>query len=205
MSDTPATSFPNPCARHVGVAGPFTCSHCGGHFCIECCYSLPDGTISCHDCYAKNPPAPVASTTPAVTAVPRPVLRMNVSVAETTSHHEESVMPGQGCLQHPKVQGLFTCRFCGARSCVTCDFFFPPDIHACPQCASTSTGGLTPIRRKNMIGGLIAGGIATALMALSFVSMASGQGGKHAELVAGLIFMLVLIGGAVGFGLGLAA
>jgi len=56
-----------------------------------------------------------------------------------------------------------------------------------------------------MIGGLIAGGIATALMAVSFVSMAAGEGGKHAELVAGLIFMLVVIGGAVGFGLELAA
>src|SRR4051812_44630915 len=120
MSENP---FPQKCARHPEVAGPFACTHCGNHFCIECCYSMPDGTISCQDCYA-NTVQPVAAS-----PVPSPsVMRVSVPTAYSTPQYEEPVLPGQGCIQHPTTHGIFTCRFCGARSCGTCDFFFPPDM-----------------------------------------------------------------------------
>jgi hypothetical protein len=191
----PTGSFPYACAKHPGVAGTFQCARCGNHFCIQCCYSLPDGTINCHECYAM----PGAATAPPQ-ASPGP-LRVNVHAA--SSRYEEPVLPGQGCIQHPDVRGIFQCQFCGARSCPTCDFFFPPAMHVCPQCASTSTGRLTPTRRKHMMGALIAGGSATVMLAVAFGGSMMEMPGQ--EIVADILFLIAMLGAAIGAGLATAS
>jgi hypothetical protein len=200
MSESLTSPFTHKCAKHPSVAGPFLCARCGNHFCIECCYSLADGTISCHDCYSQPAANPVASAAAAATPVPS-VLRVSLAEPLPLARHEDPVLPGQGCIQHPTVRGVFTCQFCGAHSCPVCDFFFPPNMHACPQCASASSGSVSPARKKNMVGALISGGIATALMAVAMAGIA-----QHAnQTAAGIIFLLVLVGGAVGAGLAMAA
>ena len=195
MSENATSSFPYNCTKHTSVAGPFACSQCGNHFCIECCYSMPDGSIRCHDCYAQ-------ATAPA-TAVPTPATTYRVTAVASAPAHEEIVLPGQGCMQHPDVRGFFPCQFCGALSCPTCDFFFPPAMHVCPQCASSSSGRKTPIRKKNMIGALVAGAIATGLFAAAFGVI--GGAGRGAEVVVGVIFIFALLGACIGAGLAMAS
>ena len=196
-----ATTPAQPCVKHPGATETYPCGRCGNYFCAECCYSLPDGTVRCHECYAR-PAAPVA-----VAVAPASPAPLRVSFPSVTQYEPptETVGPGQGCLQHPQVRGVYQCRFCGAKSCATCNFFFPPDLHVCPLCAASSSGALSPVRKKQMIGGLVSAGIGTALMAIAFGGALSGMEGRGHEIAAGVLFLLVLGAGAVGSGLDMAA
>ena len=197
MSEDTGGSFPNSCLKHPAVPGPFHCARCGNHFCVQCCFSMPDGTVHCRDCYAQEASTPVATAT----AVPASPLRMQTYTP--AARHEEPIGPGQGCVQHPDVRGVFACQFCGARSCSTCDFFFPPSMHVCPQCAASSGGALTPTRRKNMMGGLISGAIGTVLIAIAFGATMMEMPAQ--EIIAGILFLVALLAAAIGAGLATAA
>ena len=197
MSDV-TSPFTNACTKHPGVTGPFSCTRCGKYFCIECCYSLADGTISCHDCYAQ------AQAAPAIGTAPTPgVFRVSVAPRATTTY-EDHALPGQGCIQHPTVNAPYKCDFCGARSCLTCDFYFLPNTHACPQCAAASSGQLSPARKKNMMWALITAGIASVVMVIFFSGVLNLERGMGA-ILAEVLFRLILFPAAIGAGLAMAA
>ena len=55
---------------------------------------------------------------------------------------------------------------CGKGSCVTCDFFFPPNLHICPVCVATAHSNLTPRRKKYTIAGFTLAVVASLGVAL---------------------------------------
>ncbi|MEY2409057.1 MAG: hypothetical protein QOF48_1727 [Verrucomicrobiota bacterium] len=143
MSDIAAVMCPN----HPGVVAQYTCSRCQSLCCLNCCYSMPDRSVCCSTCYNQAPwPVPAAS----IATPPTPVALVAGAVPVT-----------RGCPQHPLLPPAALCRVCGAGSCVTCDFFFPPNIHLCPVCVVSSQNALTPMRKSYMTTALIMAGFAS--------------------------------------------
>src|SRR5262245_1902521 len=132
-----SASVANACPRHPAVAAQYTFSRCQQPCCLNCCYSMPDGSICCAPCYSQPQAAAVA--TPSVSSVQ----------AQSTS------TPARGCPQHPVLPPVAFCKVCGRGSCVTCDFSFPPNIHLCPECVVSSQSALTPMRKKYMVSALV--------------------------------------------------
>lgn len=133
---------------------------------------MPDGSICCTTCYSK--PESSAASAPAAT----PSVSSFQGPATST--------PARGCPQHPLLPPVAFCKTCGKGSCVTCDFFFPPNIHLCPVCVATAHTKLTPQRKKYMVTGFVMAAIAS----LAIVLMVSGA---MASLVNDPFVLLILI------------
>lgn len=179
----------NVCPRHPGAAAPYTCSRCQTACCLNCCYSMPDGSICCSNCHGQAP-AP-ASVTPSVSASQGPATRT----------------PERGCPQHPLLPPVAFCKICGKGSCVTCDFFFPPNLHLCPVCVTTAHAKLTPMRRKYLTTAFVMAAWSSVGVVLLFsgvfASMAEGAG---AQMVIGLaIIAVVTVPSTIGTGVAWAA
>src|SRR6185436_14417799 len=142
------------CPRHPGVAAQYTCDRCKSPCCLNCCYSMPDGSICCTACYSQPQSTTPAVATPSVSSFQGPA----------------TSAPARGCPQHPLLPPIAFCKTCGKGSCVTCDFFFPPNIHLCPVCVATAHTNLTPQRKKYMVTGFVMAAIAS----LCIVTLFSG-------------------------------
>ena len=185
-----STSAPAACPRHPGVAAQYTCSRCQSPCCLNCCYSMPDGSICCTNCYGQRETAPAAAT-PSVSAFQGP--------ATST--------PARGCPQHPLLPPVAFCKVCGKGSCVTCDFFFPPNIHLCPVCVTSAHSKLTPLRKKYLTTAFCT----AAFSSLGAIATFGGAFAGMAEdpmmiLVIGLIIIVVVtVPAAIGTGVAWAA
>src|ERR1041385_6923282 len=201
MSEVSSTSGPAPtlCPRHPDKLAAFVCERCRRAFCIHCCHTMPDGTISCLECL--NTPATVEL---------KPVLRM----ADPPPLPQEepvavSLPRGAGCIQHPNTAPVATCQLCGAGSCATCDFSFPDNLHLCPVCAPTAHARTTPKRRKFLVASYVLAAWSTLWAVLVFNGALAGlvnAADKSAEFVLGIIIIaVVFIPSSVGTGLGFSA
>jgi len=177
------------CPRHPGVAAQYTCDRCQSPCCLNCCYSMPDGSICCTSCYSQ--PESSAAATPSVSTFQGP--------ATST--------PGRGCPQHPLLPPVAFCKTCGKGSCVTCDFFFPPNLHLCPVCVATAHTKLTPQRKKYMVTGFVMAAVASlAIVIMMSGALASIVDNPIAIIVLGAIMIfLVAVPAAIGSGVAWAA
>jgi hypothetical protein len=148
----------NACPRHPGVAAPYTCSRCQSPCCLNCCYTMPDSSICCSGCYGQA--ATPAASTPSVSSF---------QAAPTST-------PERGCPQHPHLPPVSICKVCGRGSCVTCDFFFPPNLHLCPVCVTSAHTKLTPLRKKYLTMAIVMAVWSTIGMALLFGGVLAGLG-----------------------------
>lgn len=186
------------CPNHPGTPAPYVCAHCQAAVCVDCCYTMPDGSICCKNCYAS--PAPVAADPapapagPAAEAGARPRIRLRLANRADTaveSRPPPVIPPGMGCVQHPSVRAVATCKRCGARCCSTCDFIFD-NLHLCPVCASAPESALSP-RRKHYV---IAAFCFAAWSTLGIAVLLSGvlaRAAKESELLIGLLISLVML------------
>jgi len=164
---------------------------------------MPDGSICCTNCYSQPqaqaqsqpqsqpPPQAAAAPTPSVSAFQGPA----------TSAQQ------RGCPQHPALPPVAFCKVCGKGSCVTCDFFFPPNIHLCPVCVTSAHSKLTPMRKKYLITAFCTAGFSSlgviATLGGAFASMAQDP---MMEWVIGLIIIAVVtVPSAIGTGVAWAA
>lgn len=179
------------CPRHPGVAAQYTCDRCKSPCCLNCCYSMPDGSICCTNCYSQPQPSAATAATPSVSTFQGP--------ATST--------PARGCPQHPLLPPVAFCKTCGKGSCVTCDFFFPPNLHLCPVCVATAHTNLTPQRKKYLVTAFVMASVSS----LAIVIMMSGALAGMVDditvlIVLGLITMLmVAVPAAIGSGVAWAA
>jgi hypothetical protein len=90
---------------------------------------------------------------------------------------------------------------------VTCDFFFPPNIHLCPVCVATAHTNLTPQRKKYLVTGFVM----AAISSLAIVTMLSGALAGFADsplavvVLGAIMIFLVAVPAAVGSGVAWAA
>lgn len=135
---------------------------------------MPDGSICCTTCYSKPESSPAGA--PAAAAAP----------SVSSFQGPATSTPARGCPQHPLLPPVAFCKTCGKGSCVTCDFFFPPNIHLCPVCVATAHTKLTPQRKKYMVTGYVMAAVAS----IAIVLLVSGA---LASLVTDPIVLLVLL------------
>jgi len=179
----------NACPRHPGVAAQYTCSRCQTACCLNCCYSMPDGSICCSTCYDQA--QATAPSSPAVSSAQSPV----------------TSTPERGCPQHPLLPPVAVCKICGRGSCVTCDFFFPPNVHLCPLCVTTAHAKLTPMRKKYLITALVMAAWSSIGVVLLFSGALAGMAqDKSTEMLLGLaIIGVVTVPSTIGTGVAWAA
>lgn len=158
---------------------------------------MPDGSICCTTCYSQ--PQPSAAAAPATPAVSTPSV--------STFQGPATSAPARGCPQHPLLPPVAFCKTCGKGSCVTCDFFFPPNIHLCPVCVATAHTNLTPQRKKYLVTGFVM----AAISSLAIVTMLSGALAGFADsplavvVLGAIMIFLVAVPAAVGSGVAWAA
>lgn len=108
------------------------------------------------------------------------------------------VRAGVMCAQHPKVQATQQCRRCGGFMCPTCDFAFPEDIHFCPGCVSKSEDGLSPRRKKFMIGSYVLAAWSTVGMTSLVSGAMSGMARtKEDQTALGWVLLVFVLGPAI--------
>ena len=152
---------------------------------------MPDGGICCSNCYSQAPKPESAAPAPSVSSF---------QAAPTTTSE-------RGCPQHPLLPPVAFCKMCGKGSCVTCDFFFPPNLHLCPVCVTTAHAKLTPLRRKYLVTAFVMAAWSSlgviALISGIFASLAQDAG---TEMVLGLaIIAVVTVPSTIGTGVAWAA
>lgn len=218
MNDIPPAGVPPAasCPQHPGVSADFVCAQCQTAVCVECCYSLPNGSVCCKNCYAQGaePARPEPSPEPAVPAAPGG-LRISgkgaPAIRVATSTHTAAVRPvvaatiGIPCVQHPHVGAVARCKLCGAGSCHTCDFLFPGNVHLCPVCATTTKSRLSPLRKKYLIAAFCLAGWASLGLLVLMSGLLAGLGeDKVTEVILGLVLVaLIAVPAVVGTGLGM--
>jgi hypothetical protein len=202
MGDETSLGSNAACLQHPEAAAQFVCARCQTAVCAECCYTLPNGSVCCKACYHNTKAA-----TPSVTAPP-PVSSLKLAVSEPVTRETPRTTPppGGGCIQHPHVMPVARCNVCGAASCSTCDFVFPPNLHFCPVCVVSATGVISPRRKKY----LIAAYVLAACSSLGFIGFIGGaaagltEGG--AEVALGILLLLFVgVPSIVGTAMGMSA
>jgi len=185
------------CSQHPGAAAPFVCARCQQAVCIDCCYSMPDGSVCCKTCYQNQSvaAAPVATAAPVTTSLrlaSEPAADKSSAAPQTYGGFRGHVTGGMGlrCYQHPHLAAVARCKLCGTGSCHTCDFVFPPNLHYCPSCIALSAGKITPRRKKYLIWSCAL----AAFAMLGFVgSMVIGAMGLAGDEMADTLLGIVLI------------
>lgn len=175
------------CTQHPRVQAAFLCRICGKPMCWTCAFREPDGTALCPECFAH--PGVVEPSPP-------PAIERAAS---------EPMPAGAHCIQHPQVAATQRCRLCGALVCDTCDFVLPGNVHVCPTCASKPRSGLSPKRKKLLIGSLALAlwttvGM-TCLLCGAFAAMV--QSNAEQEALGMVLMLFVLFPAVVGLGLGI--
>ena len=189
------------CAQHPDVIASYTCGRCQTPVCGGCCYTMPDGSICCKTCYSKPAEEPAAA--PPSLRVPSLRLAAHEPLGRTLVP-DVAPLPGQGCVQHPNVMPVARCENCGARSCRTCDFAFPGNLHFCPVCIASAGSKISPRRKRYMITAyILAGWCTVGLVAFFGASMTGIAETEAAAMLLGIALMLVvglpsLIGTAFG-------
>lgn len=118
-----------------------------------------------------------------------------------------AVRAGVMCAQHPKVQSVQQCKRCGGFMCPTCDFSFPDDIHLCPTCVSKTEEGLSPRRKKFVIGSFALAAWSTLGMVCLVSGALSGLSSSEDDTAAlGFALLLFVLGPTIaGLSLGISA
>jgi len=203
MSNETSSGSNVTCLQHPGVVAQFVCSRCQTAVCVECCYTMPDGSVCCKSCYnteASSPPVPA-------TPLAAPSLKLAVSQPTVRETSRNVPPPGGGCVQHPHVLPVARCNTCGAASCRTCDFMFPPNLHFCPVCAVSATGTISPRRKKYLIAAYVLAGWSS----LGFIGFIGGAAaglaeGAGAEVALGILLLLFVgVPSIVGTAMGMSA
>jgi hypothetical protein len=111
------------------------------------------------------------------------------------------------CAQHPQVKATQQCKFCGGFMCPTCDFSFPDEMHLCPACASKSEDGLSPRRKKFLIGSFaLAAWTTIGMVCLVSGAMSGLASSKEDKAALGYALLLFVLGPAItGLSLGVCA
>jgi hypothetical protein len=112
--------------------------------------------------------------------------------------------PGMHCVQHAGVAATAQCQGCGAYMCATCDFLLPGGIHLCPACATKTETGLSPKRKRALIGASVIAVWCTVWMAL-IVTGAFARVKMNVNLLGWIFILTVLIPSITGLTWGLGA
>lgn len=180
------------CTQHPLVQAAFVCRVCAKPMCWTCAFREPDGSVLCPECFVH-----AGQVQPARPGPPR------ADGLETVA--TELAPPGGRCVQHPQVMATQRCKLCGAFMCGTCDFVLPGNIHLCPACAAKPRSGLSPKRKKLLIGAFALAIWATVGMTCLFCGLFAGLARSKADQEAlGTVLMLfVLFPAVIGLGLGI--
>jgi hypothetical protein len=180
----PVLTEPAMCANHPDVPAAFACRDCATPICTTCAFPEVDGTHCCPACASRraaNPPAQLWHVIPA----------------------------GTFCAQHPTVPATSKCKACGAYMCGTCAFTMPGGILVCPACVAAPPKGLSPKRKKLLIGSYVAAVFASIAMVVLLAlagGVFGGLEGKDKDEIVGVLMMLFFLGPAItGFALGISA
>ncbi len=194
------------CSRHPGVDAPYVCSRCGLSACINCCFTLDDGSVCCSTCLEPAPAPVVAPSAPKPPALSPVKIGLKVKKDEPGAKGSAPVKPppGAGCVQHPDVPVVAFCDLCRKGSCAVCDFVFDGDLHYCPACVVTNQEGLSPRKKKFLIASFVLAALSSLGFVATFVILAMmGENSAGAEAAATVLFLvLVLVPSITGAALG---
>jgi hypothetical protein len=175
---------PAMCAQHPDVPASFACRDCAKPICATCAFPEVDGTQCCAECATRR--------------------------ANNPSAQPWLVIPaGAVCAQHPSVAATGQCKSCGGFMCGTCAFTIPGGFLVCPTCVSAPSKGLSPKRKKLLIGSYAAAVFASITLVLIVAVGAGafgGVSGEGADQIIGMLMMVFFLGPAItGFALGISA
>ena len=176
MSEASASSAR--CARHGAYTILFKRS------------AVDDGTIPLAQSALPPPPAG-PSTLPYAQASYMPYAQVAVPQA--------ALGP---CQNHRQVAAVQRCTKCSARVCGVCDFSFPGDIHLCPRCVTSASGGISSGRRGMLIASFALAGAATFLLIVMILGFAGHFISRESAMLAGIIIISVAVCSVIGTGLG---
>ena len=175
------------CANHSNLPAIFACGRCGAAICDLCAFPQGNGSRLCPSCVTRQAPA-------------APQLRGGLGSSAMAAQNQK-------CKQHPNVAAAYVCHKCSTPVCKTCDFYFPGNIHLCPECATSTKPTLSSGRKIQLIISYVLAGWATlvfmAMLSGLFYGLASNQAERQ---VLGMLLMIIVLGPAVtGVGLGIGA